>query len=148
MRDSDIFGVQNPLDKEIGYCCILGATGEVFGLVVYLGSQGLLGYLNLAERFKDNPEGLFSKKNCYFVRVSDEKNGKLEWKDAWLKPLPYTMDTGRQKKLDLENLQSIKEHTQLSNMVWELDTFYMHRAFQKKKGEKPFYPPYSFMCRL
>ncbi|RJR39811.1 MAG: hypothetical protein C4576_20620 [Desulfobacteraceae bacterium] len=48
MEDTDLFGVENPEDGEIGYCCIMGAAGEVFGVSAYLGSEGLLTYRNMA----------------------------------------------------------------------------------------------------
>lgn len=47
MWDSDIFGVQNPADGDIGYCCVLGRAGEVFGMAVYLGTEGLEGFLKI-----------------------------------------------------------------------------------------------------
>ncbi|MBN2621093.1 hypothetical protein JXB22_08385 [candidate division WOR-3 bacterium] len=47
IADTEIFGVQNPLDGEIGYCCVLGNAEEFFGLAVYLGTKGLAGYLDL-----------------------------------------------------------------------------------------------------
>ncbi|MEC0228201.1 DUF7309 domain-containing protein [Paenibacillus alba] len=41
VTNSHIFGVENPFNKEIGYCCILGNGGEMYGLAVYLGTESL-----------------------------------------------------------------------------------------------------------
>lgn len=50
MWDTDIFGVQNPVNREIGYCCVMGGAGKHYALGVYLGSEGLDGYLRLQSR--------------------------------------------------------------------------------------------------
>lgn len=41
MASEDIFGVMDPKNGNIAYCCILGNMGEEFGLFAYLGDQGL-----------------------------------------------------------------------------------------------------------
>ncbi|WP_141506438.1 DUF7309 domain-containing protein [Paenibacillus luteus] len=40
-EDSDIFAVKDPYTGKTGYCCIMGAGGQLFGLALYLGKRGL-----------------------------------------------------------------------------------------------------------
>ncbi|RMH85102.1 MAG: hypothetical protein D6681_16400 [Calditrichaeota bacterium] len=69
MYDSDIFGVQNPENDEIGYCCIMGQLGEHYAMALYLGTEGLVGYLELMElvsEYGPMPEMILTQK-CLMV---------------------------------------------------------------------------------
>ncbi len=63
MADRDIFGVQDPETGKIGYCCVLGTLGQVLGLNVYLGAEGLDTYLKIqtGEITQDDPDMLYSQ---------------------------------------------------------------------------------------
>ena len=72
MWDSDVFGVKNPATGEIGYCCILGRLGVYFGLAVYLGTEGLKGFLKL--QLGDVPESGIDKfmlQKCLMASFKD-----------------------------------------------------------------------------
>ena len=74
MWDTDIFGVQNPVTGEIGYCCVMGGAGEHFALAVYQGSEGLNGYLNL-QSGKNYPslEDILSLQKLLMASFEDRK---------------------------------------------------------------------------
>lgn len=41
MGNNDIFGIEHPETKQKGYCCVMGAGGETYGLSIYLDQGGL-----------------------------------------------------------------------------------------------------------
>jgi hypothetical protein len=54
MTESHVFGVRHPETGEIGYDSIMGLRGEYFALAVYLGSEGLAGFVQMESgRAKD-----------------------------------------------------------------------------------------------
>ncbi len=75
MSDADIFGVRDPKTGVVNYCCIMGQAGEHFALAVYLGEEGLKGYLQVftgAIR-EDNPDALHVQK-CLMASFGDKDN--------------------------------------------------------------------------
>jgi hypothetical protein len=71
--DTDLFGVKNPEDGEIGYCCVVGALGEFIGLVFYLGTEGLESYMKICA--SESPEGdVLSTGKCLTASFEDRKS--------------------------------------------------------------------------
>jgi len=227
MKETDIFGVQNPQTGEVGYCCIMGEMGEVLAIAVYLGTEGLEGYLNIrrGQIQHDDPDSLFIQnclmlsfenrklvqeddreiinelglkfrgknawpvfrryepgyfpwflnrdevlymtnalqqatdiclrfkddaklfrtpdKNQYLIRVAEEKNGRVFWKDEWRKPSPLeNKDQGFYKPVDEVRIQRLKKTVKSTHAIWEIDFFYAPTPVLE--GERPFFP-YAIM---
>jgi len=47
MDEANVFGVQNPETKELGFVSVMGSGGEYYAVVVFLGAEGLYGFWDL-----------------------------------------------------------------------------------------------------
>ncbi|MBI3922185.1 MAG: hypothetical protein HY318_12260 [Armatimonadetes bacterium] len=74
MYDADLFGVEDPVSGEIGYCCIMGAGGEHFALGVYQGSEGLAGYLQMQSgEIPEEPVEALTLQKCLMASFEDRE---------------------------------------------------------------------------
>ena len=82
MSDADLFGVQDPGSREVGYCCVLGALEEVFALCVYRGPEGLAGYgkMQAWETGRDFEDLPFTQK-CLMASFEDRERLHKEDRD-------------------------------------------------------------------
>ncbi|MCP3929101.1 MAG: hypothetical protein GY705_08375 [Bacteroidetes bacterium] len=74
MYDSELFGVKDPETGEIGYCCIMGNLGEVFGMAVYMGDEGLDSYWNLAGTDEENARIVALSQKCLIVTFENRED--------------------------------------------------------------------------
>lgn len=80
LYDSDLFGVQNPEDKKIGYCCIMGKLGRYKALALYLGTDGLESYLDICNgKTKANTFDPIINQKC--LMASLENSNQLDIND-------------------------------------------------------------------
>lgn len=62
MSEEDLICVENPQDKTIGYCSIMGSSGVHFALAVYLGYEGIAAL----EYFKNNSDTISSHQTLFY----------------------------------------------------------------------------------
>lgn len=79
MEDNHVFGVQDPETGETGYCVVMGALQETFGLVVYQGSQGLKSYYQiLSGELSPSQPNCFHQLHCLLASFEDRGNLQRE----------------------------------------------------------------------
>ncbi|PLR75973.1 hypothetical protein CU633_18065 [Bacillus sp. V3-13] len=72
LYDADIICIENPKDKTMGYCSIMGRGGEHYALGVYLGDEGIFGFYNLMENSDTIPDHqVLHFQNCLMCSFED-----------------------------------------------------------------------------
>jgi hypothetical protein len=79
MTETDVFGVRSPETGELGFVSVMGMLGEHFAVSLYLGSEGINGFLDLQEMgpFAD-PEALIQIPQ---IQASFENREQLDKRD-------------------------------------------------------------------
>src|SRR2546429_7947104 len=79
MNEAELFGVENPATKEIGFVSVMGMMGEHLAISVYLGVEGLYGFWDLQdEKHEMEPLALFDIQQ---LQASFEDREGLEKED-------------------------------------------------------------------
>lgn len=71
--EKHVFGIQNPVDHQIGFCSIMGNNGEHFALAVYQGTEGLKSYLDLSQYRSSYFHDLYYSQNCLMASFESSK---------------------------------------------------------------------------
>jgi hypothetical protein len=92
-------------------------------------------------RFKEDP-ALFDppSEELWFVRVPEETEEDLCWRDAWLEPALLEEEELPTVPIDELRLARLKKAAPLMQAIWEMDFFLSPSAVQERKGERPYYP--------
>ena len=73
--DTELFGIQDPVSGEVGYCCILGGATSLIGIAIYRGNQGLKVYEKIRSgELNTETEDFLLYQNCLqvlYVKMSD-----------------------------------------------------------------------------
>lgn len=70
--NDDIICVEDPKDKTLEYCCIMGIGGEHYALGVYLGNEGFYGLYQIMEHGDTMPKHEFLEcQNCLMCSFED-----------------------------------------------------------------------------
>lgn len=74
LYDADLICVENPTDKMIGYCSVMGKSGQHFALGVFLGDRGFYGFNYLMEKGDTMPhhQAVFYQ-DCLMCSFEDQE---------------------------------------------------------------------------
>ena len=79
LSDDAIFGVKDPITGQIGYCCVLGTLGEILGLCIYRGSEGLAFHQRIQSgELRPEDEDVATMQNALLADFTDRRDLEKE----------------------------------------------------------------------
>lgn len=114
-EDNYVFGVQDPKTGVFGWCTIMGAAEETFGLHVFIGDEGFESFLNIAENLgegEDDIELVFSQRSISVVFVDKRETDQRDL--SILKQVGYKPMKGRRQYISIRNFEP-------GMMPWDID---------------------------
>jgi len=79
LSDDALFGVKDLITGQIGYCCVLGTLGEVLGLCIYRGNEGLNFYQRLQSgELTPEDDDVFTMQNALLIEFIDRSGLEKE----------------------------------------------------------------------
>lgn len=102
--------------------------------------------LEVAPRVKDNPDFLRpKKKGSHLVRISEQVEESLRWREQWLQPAPYSPEP-EMPTLDGTQVKKAIGAIQRREGIWMGDIFYSPSLVLN--GDPPYYPRTSLWVEL
>jgi hypothetical protein len=102
LSDIDLFCVEDPVTGEMGFCSVMGNAGQHYGLAVYQGEEGLMGYFDMMEYEGPDPSQTMLFQKCLMASFEDREllkerdravvkklGSKFRGKDRWPKFREY-----------------------------------------------------------
>lgn len=95
--------------------------------------------LIVAEKVKGDIETYFFN-DKYYIRVPEEKDGEIVWKDEFRSPDTYKEQIPQAFEVDDFTLERIKNNYQMTNMTLIVDRHSLPKLVKEKEDERPYFP--------
>ena len=74
LDDTDLIVVEHPSREYMGYCSVMGGSGLEYGLSVFMGDEGLAGFLDIISDEDDPGPHTIDRMNVILGALDDRKN--------------------------------------------------------------------------
>ena len=75
LGDTDAVAIEHPSEEYTGYCTVLGSAGQEYGLAVFVGDEGLAGYMALmTDEVEPESADAFVRMNALSAMLADRED--------------------------------------------------------------------------